>query len=211
MRGPLGAACGSLAKVGWRFVQPFVLESDVGTRFALTDVPPAMLSYHLQVSWSRMRGRAAAPSAGVSGQLEASQVQKVLKGGASVGYPAVLKAFVTQGLWSHLRLHNVGYDVPLGCPLCGASSDSLHHRLFHCRASELLRIEILQPSDVALLRDSPRRRSLVLGFQVMPDFEPARPEVLAASRSTGRLGRTTANRWRNSWKESCSQTGRAPR
>ena len=66
VRGPLGAAARSMARVGWRFVQPFIVESDVGTRFALIDVPPVVLAYHLQVSWARLRGRAAAPALGLS-------------------------------------------------------------------------------------------------------------------------------------------------
>ncbi len=90
---PLGAASRSLSRVGWRFLQPFLLESDLGVKFALTDTSPAMLGYHLQVSWNRMRGRAAAASLGLQGQVDATQIQAALRGSGASGYAAVLRAF----------------------------------------------------------------------------------------------------------------------
>ena len=179
VRGPLGAAARSMHRIGWHFKQPFLVETDAGTRFALTDTPPAMLSYHLQVSWARLRGRAAARSIGVDGQLEATQVQRCMKGGTTdLGYPAVLKAFITQSLWSPQRLHNAGYDVNTVCARCGAPSDSLHHRLFQCPATQGLRQELLHESDLDDLRRSESRRSLMIGFQTMPQFTPERPDGL---------------------------------
>ncbi len=178
VRGPLGAASRSLARVGWKFVTPFILHSGVGINFPLTSTSPAMISYHLQVSWARLRGRAAASSIGVSGQLDAKKLQSVLKGTSDSGYPAILRAYVTQGLWSAQRLHNVGYDVTTACIKCGANSDTLHHRLFHCSATSELRQEILNPSDIDLLQQSASLRSLLMGFQVMPDFEPQGPDGL---------------------------------
>jgi hypothetical protein len=171
-----------MSRVGWRFIQPFLVESEMGTRFALTATPPAMLSYHLQVSWARLRGRAAACSIGLTGQLEATQMQRCMKGTTDTGYPAVLRAFATQSLWSPQRLYNVGYDVPTTCVRCGAPSDSLHHRLFQCPATHDLRQEFLHDSDIDNLRRSESRRSLMIGFQIMPSFTPDRPEGLGCEK-----------------------------
>ena len=78
-------------------------------RFALTDTSPAMLAYHFQVSWSRMRGRAAGPALGLPGvQVEATQMQRALRPGSAVGHSAILRAFATHSIWPHQRLCDVG-------------------------------------------------------------------------------------------------------
>lgn len=163
-------------RVGWRFLQPVLLESDLGVQFALTDTSPAMLPSHMQVSWARMRGRAAAHSHGVQGQLDASQMQQALRGGVG-GYAAILKAFGTQAVWSHQRLHIVGYQVELGCPLCGAPSDSLYHRLVECAQTENLRREHLKATDIELMRSSPDCRALALGYQVRISLRTSRLDL----------------------------------
>ena len=48
-------------------------------------------------------------------------------------HKALLRAFVSQAVWSNHRLYDLGYDVEaveVTCPRCGGTTDSLHHRLF---------------------------------------------------------------------------------
>ncbi len=123
VRGPLGAASRSLARVGWKFVSPFILHSDSGLEVVLTATPPAMVAYHLQVSWARLRGRSAAAALNLNVQLDATQLHGILKNRSDTGYAAVLRAFTTQCIWSKQRLFNVGYDVDPSCPRCGGESD----------------------------------------------------------------------------------------
>ena len=176
VRGPLGAASRSLSRIGWRFLEPFVLLSDKGIRFSLVDTSPAMLTYHMIVSWNRARGRSAATSAGLAGhQLDATQLRAALRPRSGVGYFVLLRAYATQSIWTKARLHAIGYDVDSTCPHCGAAEESLYHRLFVCPATEDLRSSILDQHDLEFLRNSPSMRSLALGFQVLPDWEPERP------------------------------------
>jgi hypothetical protein len=168
-----------LARIGWRFEETFVLISDVGTRFALTDTSPTMITYHMIISWGRMRARAAAVSIGLKGAiLDASILKKALTPKSGVGHFTLLRAFATQSVWSHNRLHALGYDVSPVCGLCGAPDDSLHHRLFECEAASALRQDILEEGDIERLKYSEHVRALALGFQVLPDWEPARPNGL---------------------------------
>ena len=179
VRGPLGAASRSLARIGWRFDEPFVLYSDMGTKFVLTDASPTMITYHMVISWGRMRARAAATAIGLHGaRLDATILHQSLQPKGGAGHFVLLRAFATQSIWSHSRLYAVGYDVNPQCCHCGAPNDSLHHRLFECESTNSMRQDFLEDGDIAHLRDSDHMRALALGFQVVPDWEPERPAGL---------------------------------
>eukprot|EP00959_Pyramimonas_sp_CCMP1952_P070988 1482282-Pyramimonas_sp.AAC.1 len=80
----------------------------------------------------------------------------------------MLKAFVTQRLWSKWRLARCGYDVEdLSCPLCGFPRDDLHHRLFACSATLSVRDEYLKEDVVDFIsREDKKNPLLMLGFQL---------------------------------------------
>jgi hypothetical protein len=67
VRGPVGAAALSLRRVGWTFDTCLTLVTDEGVHLPLTSTSPAMVAYHLQVSWKRRLGEAAARSLGLDG------------------------------------------------------------------------------------------------------------------------------------------------
>jgi hypothetical protein len=121
VRGPMGAAVMSLRRVGWQFRTCLTLESDTGEIFPLPSTSPALLAYHLQVSWKRALGRAAARSIGQDGaQLDPSafqQHQRRCQHGQAL-------PIVTQGIWSTHRLHAAGYAIEAACPHCGTEKDT---------------------------------------------------------------------------------------
>ncbi len=65
VKGPLGAAHLSLARVGWRFRTPFTLEAADGELFVLTSMSPALLCYHLQLAWKKAVGEKAGLALGL--------------------------------------------------------------------------------------------------------------------------------------------------
>eukprot|EP00959_Pyramimonas_sp_CCMP1952_P050939 1064129-Pyramimonas_sp.AAC.1 len=79
----------------------------------------------------------------------------------------MLKAFVTQCLWSKWRLARSGYGVEdVSCPLCGFPWDDLHHRLFACSATRSARDEFLKKDVVELISREDKKNPLMLGFQL---------------------------------------------
>ena len=169
VRGPLGAAVMSLQRVGWRFHNSLTLIFDTGERFPLPSTSPALLAYHLQVSWKRKLGRSAAKSIGMEGeQLDTTVFQQHQRRSQHGQSLPLLKAFLTQGVWSSHRLKMAGYDIESSCPHCGAERDTLGHRLFVCPATEDLREEIFDSDVLTRAMHSPARRHLLLGFQLLP-------------------------------------------
>ena len=169
VRGPVGAAALSLRRVGWTFDTCLTLVTDEGVHLPLTSTSPAMVAYHLQVSWKRRLGEAAARSLGLDGeQLDPTVFQRELKTSqAGQAFP-LLKAFITQAVWSTARLRRAGYDVDASCPHCGSESDTLHHRLFHCPATSELRDEYFGEHELQDILCSPEARHLLMGFQLLP-------------------------------------------
>ena len=52
-RGPFGAACLSLKRVGWSFFSVLVLQDENGTKFPLTTCTPKMLAQRLSETWDK--------------------------------------------------------------------------------------------------------------------------------------------------------------
>ncbi len=146
-----------------------VLLSDDGLRLALPSTSPALVAYHLQVAWKRKLGQDAARGLGFSGaQLDPTAFQKIQKGSRNGQAFPLLRAFVTQGIWSTNRLCAVGYDVDPSCPHCGCENDTLHHKLFECTATETLREAYFQADELRRVLDSEDAPVLLQGFQLLP-------------------------------------------
>ena len=169
VKGPIGAAVMSLRRVGWRFDNSLTLISDTGERFPLPSTSPALLAYHLQVSWKRRLGRDAARSIGMEGeQIDPTAFhQHQRRSQQGQAFP-LLKAFMTQAVWSPYRLHQAGYSIETSCPHCGAERDTIGHRLFTCPATADLREEHFDSGLLQSILDSPASRHLLLGFQLLP-------------------------------------------
>ena len=123
----------SLKRIGWKFVTPLVLQNAEGLELSLTTLSPALLAYHLQVDWKRQVGvrAGAAVGAAAGDQVDATVSQKVMKD-LSRYHRSLVRAYVTQAVWSNARLYSCGYDVNPTCIHCGARRDTLHHRLWEC-------------------------------------------------------------------------------
>ena len=170
VRGPLGAAHLSLARVGWAFETPFTLRSPSGEIVPLTSTSPAMLAYHLQRDWKKEVEEQASKAIGLQGcQIDPSCYRAAMGGSRlSSRDRALLRAFMCHAVWSNQRLYDVGYQVSTRCPLCGGPTDALGHRLFECTGTQTLRNELLHDTDLDFIRYSASVRALAAGVQIMP-------------------------------------------
>ena len=108
-----------------------------------------MITYHMVISWGRMRARAAATAIGLHGaRLDATILHQSLRPKGGAGHFVLLRAFATQSIWSHSRLYALGYDVNPQCCHCGAPNDSPHHRLFECESTNSMRQDFLEDTCV---------------------------------------------------------------
>ena len=140
-----------------------------------------MLAYYLEMAWKRKGGRAAAGTlgAGDGQQVYAAEYQRAARGGELKAQLITLeRAFVTQAVWSNQRLHDLGYEVEVGCILCGGAEDSLHHRLFACACTQDLRSEHFSSEELQWLGCSPSRSFLLQGMQLLPYLPETRPPSL---------------------------------
>ncbi len=169
VRGPLGAAVLSLRRIGWTFDNSLTLLTDEGVKLPLTSTSPALIAYHAQVAWKRTTARSAARTLGFDGsQVDATVFQRELRLSHAAATFPLLKAFITQGVWSPARLRKAGYDVDCRCIHCGAPEDTLHHRLFECPETCSLREEFFQHGELQDVLQRAEARHLLLGFQLLP-------------------------------------------
>ena len=179
VRGPIGAARKSLKRIGWAFTSPLTVRSEDGVEFPLTSTSPALLSYHLQVAWKKTVGTAAARPVGAheGAQLDTTQYQKAIK---ELGphHASLLRAYCTQAVWSNSRLYSYCFDAEPHCQYCGATQDSLYHRLWECGYSESIRTDFFTESDLDRLGVHPGSHELAQGWQIMPYLPDTRPESM---------------------------------
>ena len=168
----------SLKRIGWHFHTPLVLKNAEGTEFNLTALSPALLAYHLNVDWKRRLGvRAGAAIGAPEGeQVDPTVCQKVMTD-LSPRNRALVRAYVTQAVWSQSRLHSCGYDVAPACIHCGAR-DTLYHRLWECGFTESPRADYMTADDLEWIRYHPRAHELLQGLQLLPYLPDDRPTGL---------------------------------
>ncbi len=145
IRGPVGAAALTLARIGWSFKSPFVLADAFGDEVVLTTTSPAMLTKLLADAardeceravgrmWARQDGKFAGRRACIDLAV------KAIKCGPQHGLTRVqvgaLRAAVCNGVYTHSRAVAEGYDIADECPECGAAGDTPHHRIYCCSAT----------------------------------------------------------------------------
>ncbi len=142
VKGPVGAAALSLARVGWSFRNAFSLTDAHGEEVLLTVTSPSMLTKMLidasKDECERAVGRAWAttdPSfAGrrVCIDLVAKAIKNGYKDGLTPIQIGALRAAVCNGVYTRSRAVADGYEVPDQCPACGARGDTPHHRVYGC-------------------------------------------------------------------------------
>ena len=133
-RGPIGAAKLELDRAGWLWPSPFVLQDDEGEFIQLTTWSPQAVKDRLFSSANRRNEAHFAQKHGAD-EVSFEAAKAFLASSANtVAAKTVAKTLVTGGFWPAQRLADAGYDHPPGCPLCGAPSDTMWHRLWRCSA-----------------------------------------------------------------------------
>ena len=89
---------------------------------------------------------------------------------------ALVRAYMTQAVWSQPRLYSCGHDVVPSCIHCGAPRDTLHHRLWECGYTETLREEHFTIDELAWIRYHPRAHEVLQGLQILPYLPEDRPD-----------------------------------
>ncbi len=146
VRGPIGAAALTLARIGWRFSSAFELVDAHGDIVQLTTVSPAMLTKLLvsaaQDESERIIGNSwANTDPSFKGRRVCADLAiKAIRNGARNGLDRLqvgaLRAAVCGGIYIRSRAAADGYDVTDECAACGAAGDTPHHRIYGCRSTE---------------------------------------------------------------------------
>ena len=186
----------SLKRVGWQFVTPLVLRTAEGLELSLTTHSPALIAYHLQVAWRRLTGVRAGVTAGAEpgAQMDATTSQKAMRD-LPPHHKTLVRAYMTQAVWSNSRLYSCGYDVLPTCIHCGARRDTLYHRIWECGYTEDLRKSHFTDSDLQWIRDHPRAHELLQGLQVLPYLPDDRPNGMGHERGANGQGRNNVEEY----------------
>ncbi len=140
IKGPLGAAAMTAARIGWKFGDPFCLLDQNGTDFMLTNTSPALvrklatealranLERNVAEKWAvdehHFSGRRACfdfVTAGVKACKDLTPHQR-----------GIMRAVACGALMTGSRAAKMGYLVSGLCPLCGEAPDTLTHRVYEC-------------------------------------------------------------------------------
>ncbi len=146
IRGPVGAAALTLARVGWSFKSAFVLADANGEEVLLTVTPPAMLEKMLvdasKDECERLVARQWAkvdPSfvgRRVCVDLAVKAIRSGVRDGLTPMQVGALRASICNGIYTRSRAKAEGYEVVDECPACGAAGDTPHHRVYGCPHTE---------------------------------------------------------------------------
>ncbi len=140
VRGPMGAAALTAARIGWKLGDPFHVIDQDGTDFLLTNTSPALVrkaaSDALRTSIER---KVAAKWADEEGQFRGRRVCLDFVTSAvrtcrhlSPHQRGIMRAVTCGALMTGSRAVKMGYLVSGLCPLCGLASDTLAHRVYEC-------------------------------------------------------------------------------
>lgn len=165
IRGPLGAARLEAQRLGWSFASPFIVITDTGLQLKLTEVSPASLAQELAAAWERRLEAQLASKWLAPGpvrysmfpvlqeqplRLASASIRRYLRAsGRTAAERAAVLALVCNAIWTRQRLWDKGLLLDVMCPLCKLAPDTIHHRLYHCRAVRALRSEVASRSFIA--------------------------------------------------------------
>ncbi len=144
IRGPVGAAALTLARVGWRFDGPFKIHDGAGTEVVLTKSSPAMIRGIMRDATRRLyERRAAARLAKAHPEFNGRRacLDLAIRAAASRRRLAprqagAFRALACGALMTQDRARKLGYSSDGMCPLCGAEKDTPNHRVYGCSKTE---------------------------------------------------------------------------
>ena len=148
VKGPIGAASLSLARVAWKWEEPFAFTDHRGERLVITDFSPTLMESLLVEAWKyRMEGIAGSKVRHPSFEgrrLYLDHVARARNTAACKADPwgmACILGAVCGSTWTRTRARSCGYDISTRCHLCDGGEDDWYHRLWECSATEALRVQ----------------------------------------------------------------------
>ena len=140
VRGPAAAAWASLSRLGWRFVAPFVMQSDLGVEYNVLQVSPKRMLRRLKEVASRWGWKKVFVGKGYGDEEAASMAARVhgewhrtaLHGmhDATPEERGAARAVMDGSAWTEPRCCQAGYiEFPL-CKWCQLAVGTTKHRLF---------------------------------------------------------------------------------
>ncbi len=142
VRGPIGAAAMTLARLGWRMADAFTWIDAYGVEVVLTKTPPAMIR-HLLVQATLDAAEAAVGAKWaetdkefvgrrVCPDIAAGLIERRCGGRLTAQQVGAYRAAVCGGIYTRRRAWLGGYEVEDVCDKCGAEGDTVHHRVYLC-------------------------------------------------------------------------------
>ena len=142
VRGPAAATWASLHRLGWKFVSPFTVVSDVGKEYDLLEISPKRLKRRLHEGVDRWGWRKVLREFGYGEEevgLLAARVRKEWAvdllhkhGDLSPQEKGALRRVLEGSVWTEERCWEEGYlEYPL-CKVCLAGVGNTQHRAYGC-------------------------------------------------------------------------------
>ncbi len=146
IKGPLAATALTLARIGWTWPRPFVWKDDRGIEIRVTASTPAALTDLLCEGHRRAleryagRQRAEQDPAYLPGRrICADLAERFLRGALPRDVTPIqrgaYRSCANGAVMTNERAQQGGYMVENICPKCGMHGDSLHHRIYMCKAT----------------------------------------------------------------------------
>ncbi len=140
VRGPIGAAAVTLARVGWSFASPFVLCDSAGNEHPLTATSPTLVRDLLRAATREAIERAvgarlAEHDRAFEGRRVCADLAVTTARAGRRYTPQQIGAFravVCGALWTADRARQLGYDTDGMCAMCRAARDTVRHRVYEC-------------------------------------------------------------------------------
>ena len=149
IRGPVGAARRAMQMIGWTSTgtRPIVMTSREGIDINILEWGPKLVKKQMTKDWHDIIAEKLANHMNLQKKeridFEHARKHIHLNPDLSENERATAMNFLVGGIWDVPRLIKAGYQVgdeERLCQLCGDHLDTLHHRLFDCKASEVINI-----------------------------------------------------------------------
>ena len=139
--GPVAACKLSLARLGWKMKNAFVLIDERGDEIVMTQNSPALVAELLKQGGQRQIERKLARKLGG----EAFQGRRAYTGVAATlvgkkqqdprrnGNKNIIRNLACDAIWTNKRAKEAGLPIDSLCALCEKEEDTIKHRLWNCR------------------------------------------------------------------------------
>ncbi len=153
VRGPIGAAAMTLARIGWRMTSAFTWQDAHGDEVNLITTSPALVTRMIvDATRDAAELRMGALWANRDASLQGKRVCPDLamraiasRGGGRLTalQTAAFRAAACDGVYTRRRAVENGYDVEDVCAKCGAVGDTVHHRVYACPCTRAAVLQVV--------------------------------------------------------------------